>query len=181
LERARARGQTDDGSVEFIVGDAHNLPFDTGSFDAARTERTLQHLEDPARAMRELARVTRPDGVVLAAEPDWGTLVCTGHPRELVRELLATAEAQIRNPWVGRELAGLFVDAGLGDVTILAEVFVVRDFEPDVIIDLPLLASDLRAQGHQGVDDLLAGAKADSRAGRTVAALTLFTAYARAT
>jgi ubiquinone/menaquinone biosynthesis C-methylase UbiE len=179
LERARARCEPDDGPVTFATGDAHELPFDAGTFDAARTERTLQHLEDPARAVGELARVTRSGGVVLANEPDWGTLVSTGRPRELVRAMLAAAEAQIRNPWIGRELAGLFVDAGLTDVTVKAEVLLVRDFYPDVIIDLPLLADDLRAQGHEGVEELLAAAQDDSRAGRTVAALTLFTAHAR--
>jgi ubiquinone/menaquinone biosynthesis C-methylase UbiE len=179
LERAQAHCQAEDGPITFVAGDAHDLPFDTGAFDAARTERTLQHLENPARAIGELARVTRPNGVVLVHEPDWGTLASTGRPRELVRPMLAAAEAQIRNPWIGRELAGLFVDAGLTDVTVLAEVLLVRDFYPDVIIDLPLLAADLRAQGHQGVDDLLAAAEADSHTGRTVAALTLFTVYAR--
>jgi SAM-dependent methyltransferase len=155
------------------------LPFDAGTFDAARTERTLQHVEDPARVVSELARVTRTGGVVLANEPDWGTLVSTGHPCELVRAMLDIAEAQIRNPWIGRELAGLFVDAGLTDVTVQAEVLLVRDFYPDVIIDLPLLAADLRAQGHHGVEELLAAAQADTRVGRTVAALTLFTVFAR--
>jgi ubiquinone/menaquinone biosynthesis C-methylase UbiE len=179
LERARSRRQAEDGRVTFVTGDAHELPFDAGTFDAARTERTLQHLESPARAVGELTRVTRPGGVVLANEPDWGTLASTGRPRELVRALVAAAEAQIRNPWIGRELAGLFVDAGLTDVTVGAEVLVVRDFYPDVIIDLPLLAGDLRAQGCEGVEDLLAAVQEDSRAGRTVAALTLFTVYAR--
>ncbi len=179
LERAQARCEPDDGQVTFLTGDAHELPFDAGTFDAARTERTLQHLEDPARAVGELARVTRSGGVVLVNEPDWGTLVSTGRPRELVRAMLAAAEAQIRNPWIGRELAGLLVDAGLTDVTVQAEVLLVRGFYPDVIIDLPLLADDLRAQGHEGVEDLLAAAQDDSRAGRTVAALTLFTAHAR--
>lgn len=178
LEHARARCETNDGPVKFVAADAHKLPFDAGTFDAARTERTLQHLEDPARAVGELARVTRQGGVVLANEPDWGTLASTGRPRELVRAMLDVAEAQIRNPWIGRELAGLFVDAGLADVTVQAEVLLVRDFEPDVIMDLPLLAEDLRAQGHEGVEDLLAAAKADTLAGRTVASLTLFTVFA---
>ncbi len=178
LEHAQARCEPED-QVTFLTGDAHELPFDAGTFDAARTERTLQHLENPARAVSELARVTRPGGVVLTNEPDWGSLVSTGRPRELVRAMLAAAEAAIRNPWIGRELAGLFVDAGLTDVTVGAEVLLVRDFYPDVIIDLPLLASDLRTQGHEGVDDLLAVAQDDSRAGRTVAALTLFTVSAR--
>jgi ubiquinone/menaquinone biosynthesis C-methylase UbiE len=179
LERARARCEAQDGPVAFIARDAHDLPFDADSFDAARVERTLQHLEDPARVVRELARVTRPGGVVLAHEPDWGTLVCTGGPRELVRAMLAAAEKQIRNPWVGRELAGMFVDAGLTDVTILPEVLLQRDLEVDIVIDVPVLAGDLRAQGHRDVDALLAAAQADSRAGRAVAALTLFTVYAR--
>lgn len=99
----------------------------------------------------------------------------TGRSRELVRAMLDVAETQIRNPWIGRELAGLFADAGLTDVTVQAEVLPVRDFEPDVINDLPLLAEDLRAQGHEGVEDLHAAAKDDTFAGRTVATLTLFT------
>ena len=180
LERARTRCEPEDGPIRFIAADAHELPFDAGAFDAARIERTLQHLEDPARVVGELARVTRPGGVVLANEPDWGTLASTGRPRELVRAMLDVAEAQIRNPWIGRELAGLFVDAGLTDVTVQAEVLLVRDFHPDVIIDLPLLAADLRAEGRDGVEDLLAAAEDDTRAGRTVAALTLFTVFARA-
>jgi hypothetical protein len=46
-------------------------------------------------------------------------------------------------------------------------------------MDLPLLATDLRAQGHERIEDMLAAAKDDTLAGRTVAALTLFTVYAR--
>jgi ubiquinone/menaquinone biosynthesis C-methylase UbiE len=175
LEHARARREAQDGPVMFIVGDAHDLPFDADSFDAARVERTLQHLEDPARVIGEMVRVTRPGGVVLAHEPDWGTLVCTGRPRELVRAMLTAGEA----PWVGRELTGMFIDAGLTDVTILPEVLLQHDLEVDIVIDVPVLASDLRAQGHQGIDALLAAAQEDSRAGRAIAALTLFTVYAR--
>jgi ubiquinone/menaquinone biosynthesis C-methylase UbiE len=179
LERARARGESEDGSVSFVVGDAHDLPFPADSFDAARIERTLQHLEDPARVIGELARVTRPGGVVLANEPDWGTLVSTGRPHQLIREMLAAAEAQIRNPWIGRELTGLFVDAGLTDIEVVPEVLLQRDFDVDVVIDPSLLAADLRTQGHEGVDAMLAAAEADSLAGRALAALTLFTVYAR--
>jgi hypothetical protein len=68
---------------------------------------------------------------------------------------------------------------GLADVTIVPEVLLQRDLEVDIVIDVPLLAGDLRAQGHHGVDALLAAAREDSRAGRAVAALTLFTVYGR--
>jgi ubiquinone/menaquinone biosynthesis C-methylase UbiE len=49
-------------AVEFVVGDAHRLDLPDGSFDASRAERTLQHVAEPARAVADLARVTRPGG-----------------------------------------------------------------------------------------------------------------------
>lgn len=52
--------------------DACHLPFDDGVFDAAHCERVLMHLDDPDAALREMVRVVRPGGIVVAAEPDWG-------------------------------------------------------------------------------------------------------------
>src|SRR5215467_6933979 len=42
VAEARARSEDDGLPVEFRVGDAHQLPFDTGTFEATRTERVLQ-------------------------------------------------------------------------------------------------------------------------------------------
>jgi ubiquinone/menaquinone biosynthesis C-methylase UbiE len=180
LDRARSRSLADDERVEFVLGDAHRLPFDDGTFDAARTERTLQHLADPARAVGELARVTRVGGVVMASEPDWGTLALFGAPRELVRVLLSAGEERIRNAWVGRELAALFFDAGIIETTVVAHAVVVREFElMRSVIDLPALVADVRERHHLDVEDLLARIEHDCRSGRGVAAITLFTVAGR--
>ena len=180
LDRARLRSRAGDQRVEFVVGDAHRLTFGDGTFDAARTERTLQHLADPARAVRELARVTRAGGVVMASEPDCGTLALSGAPRELVRVLLAAAEQRIRNCWVGRELAGLFLDAGLVETNVLAEVLVVRDLDTmRAVIDLPALLAGVDEQDQRGMEELLARIEADCRTGRAVGAVTLFTVTGR--
>ena len=48
--------------------DAYRLPFDDDVFDAAHCERVLMHLDDPDAALREMARVVRPGGVVVAAD-----------------------------------------------------------------------------------------------------------------
>jgi ubiquinone/menaquinone biosynthesis C-methylase UbiE len=53
------------------IGDACALPLPAASFDAAHCERLLMHLVDPDRAIREMVRVVRPGGIVMAAEPDW--------------------------------------------------------------------------------------------------------------
>lgn len=44
------------------VADAQAMPFDDASFDAVLVFHTLTYAEDPARAVRECARVLRPEG-----------------------------------------------------------------------------------------------------------------------
>lgn len=55
-------------------GDAHDLPLGSASVDRARTDRVLQHVQDPGRVLAEARRVLRPGGVLGMAEPDWDTL-----------------------------------------------------------------------------------------------------------
>ena len=59
--RAVAAGRsTGEESVEILDGLAGHLPFDDSTVDVVWCERVLQHLDDPAGAVREIARVLRP-------------------------------------------------------------------------------------------------------------------------
>jgi SAM-dependent methyltransferase len=53
--------------VEAIVGDVQDLPFRDGIFDAAVAAWMLYHAADLNLALRELQRVLRPDGRLVAA------------------------------------------------------------------------------------------------------------------
>lgn len=62
-ERVRKRGQ---GNIEALLEmDATALTFADGTFDVTVAMFVMTVVPDPVRVMRELARVTRPGGVVL--------------------------------------------------------------------------------------------------------------------
>ncbi len=58
--------------LEFIEGDALNLPFDDASFDAATIAFGLRNLADPVRGMREMTRVARRAVVLEFVRPPKG-------------------------------------------------------------------------------------------------------------
>jgi SAM-dependent methyltransferase len=52
--------------VDAHVGPAEDLPFADGAFDAALAQLVVHFMADPLQGLREMARVTRDDGVVAA-------------------------------------------------------------------------------------------------------------------
>jgi ubiquinone/menaquinone biosynthesis C-methylase UbiE len=60
LDKARERG------LDVIQGSALALPFADNQFDVTCSFKVLAHIPDIEKALREMARVTRPGGVVLA-------------------------------------------------------------------------------------------------------------------
>jgi demethylmenaquinone methyltransferase / 2-methoxy-6-polyprenyl-1,4-benzoquinol methylase len=62
------------GRIELVRGEAERLPFAEGTFDALTFTYLLRYVDDPARTLRELARVVRPGGTIAALEfglPSW--------------------------------------------------------------------------------------------------------------
>ncbi len=114
--------------VEFKVGDAHSLEFASGWFHRARADRVFQHLEDPERALAEMLRVTRSGGRIVVADTDWGTLAVDSSDPATTTEVLKEVASVIRNPWMGRELFGIFGRAGLEEVTVSSGTAVITDY-----------------------------------------------------
>ena len=53
-------------NLRFEVADAMDLPYADASFDAVIIVNALHLLPEPERALREIARVLRPDGILIA-------------------------------------------------------------------------------------------------------------------
>lgn len=100
-------------NVEFVVGDAEGMPFETDEFAAARVERALQHMQNPAAAVAEMARVVRPGGRLVAMEPDWDTLAISAADLEMTRAVVRMSAGRFRHPDAGRRLPEWLARAGV--------------------------------------------------------------------
>lgn len=69
LGRARMRHHPLAARLLLRVGSADRLPFGDASFDAAVAMGVLEYLDDRAAGLAEIARVLRPNGVLVATVP----------------------------------------------------------------------------------------------------------------
>lgn len=106
-------------NIEFRVEDIHALELADDTFDVAHAHQVLQHVSDPVAALREMARVTRPGGVVAVRDSDYSGFCWWPRLPELDEWLSLyhqVARANGGEPDAGRRLLGWAREAGLDDV-----------------------------------------------------------------
>lgn len=160
----------------FVEGTVEALPFEDDSFDLVTCQMVLIHVADAEVALKEMARVTRPGGLIVVAEPDnrAGNLALLGGepriPEEEVAELVLMQLVCERGKRalnegdgsIGGRLPGLLRAQGLHDV---------RAHTNDRCIDLappyeePAMKMALEQELAWAAQDIsiLAGTRADTR------------------
>jgi ubiquinone/menaquinone biosynthesis C-methylase UbiE len=176
LARERAAGLA---NVDFVQADARRLPMPDACFDAARIDWSLQHIEDPETAVRELRRVVCPGGRVVACEPDWGAFLLRGVDEALERTIAAKFASLFVNPRVGGMLPSLMGAAGLRVERVEATALVFTTYaDANVVFDIERTMALCAAEGLVSAGDCRRwseAAQAASAGGRFVAHLTIFT------
>ncbi len=70
MQEARERALRLGLQADYQVARAESLPFADERFDVVTCQTVLMHVDDPLAVLREMVRVTRPGGLVIAAEPN---------------------------------------------------------------------------------------------------------------
>ena len=177
---AEARRRDAEGTLptEYRVADAHALLFADQSFDGCRADRTFQHLTDPMRALAELVRVARPGARIVVAEPDWDTLIVDAPDRAATRQVVHRKCDTVRHGWMGRQLPGLFRQAGLAEIAVAPSTTFFTDYATaDAFLFLGETARQAHVAGHITAAQATAWVEqlaAADRAGRFFCAITGF-------
>jgi len=102
-------------NTKLCIADAQLSPFSDNTFDIVTCNLTLMWADNPTKVVREMARVTKPKGKVLASlEPDYGGKIHWPENKK-VDPLFAGKAIQKKggDPHIGRKLRELFVSADL--------------------------------------------------------------------
>jgi 2-polyprenyl-3-methyl-5-hydroxy-6-metoxy-1,4-benzoquinol methylase len=103
LARARAAA-AGTPAASFACASVESLPFADATFDFVLCAETLEHVDDPGRAVREIVRVTRPGGRFLLAVPN--------------DRLVLGIKRLLRATGLGRLLGGLAPGLAMGHLRV---------------------------------------------------------------
>lgn len=122
-QNARERG---DVHTRFLRADVMELPFEDNSFDVVHAHQVLQHLSNPVGALKQMARVCKPGGLIAVRDADYASMSWYPEMPELEqwRSLYRNvAHANRAEPDAGRHLRAWARAAGLTDLTITSSNF----------------------------------------------------------
>jgi ubiquinone/menaquinone biosynthesis C-methylase UbiE len=161
LEVARAASAGTHPAIEWRQGNAAELPFADGAFDAVLCQQALQFFSDRPKAFREMHRVLAPHGrlALSVCRPIEYSPAYPPLAEALERHVGPDAGAMMRSPflsWNREELRAALREAGFQDVRIRIAVAEVRYPSPEELVrqeaassplagPLSALSSDVRA------------------------------------
>jgi demethylmenaquinone methyltransferase/2-methoxy-6-polyprenyl-1,4-benzoquinol methylase len=92
------------GRISFVRGEAEQLPFADGEFDALTFTYLLRYVDDRAATIRELARVVKPGGAIGMVE--------FGVPQNPALRALWRAHTRLGLPLLGRLVSSAWFEVG---------------------------------------------------------------------
>jgi ubiquinone/menaquinone biosynthesis C-methylase UbiE len=133
LEAARLINRTHP-NVTLIQADVLVNGLPDAQFDLTYCRYLLEHVTDPAAAVREMLRVTRPGGTIACQENDLHNVLywppIEGHDR-LMAQFCKLQTAFSGDPYIGRKLFEIFKNAEARDINLSFEPEIYTEDHPD--------------------------------------------------
>lgn len=121
-------------NVTLINSDILESSLPNNYFDISYCRYFLEHVHDPVIAIREMIRVTKPGGKIIAQENDLNNVLyypdIKSHD-DLMRSFCNLQVEMGGDPFIGRKLFSLFKEAGLSDIKIHYEPEIYTENNPD--------------------------------------------------
>jgi 2-polyprenyl-3-methyl-5-hydroxy-6-metoxy-1,4-benzoquinol methylase len=121
---ATSRERVGERAAAIVEADLRELPFEDESFDSVVCFETIEHIEGAERALAEMRRVLRPDGVVVVSSPNPDVYIEGNehHVHEFrPEELAATVGAHFsqvaeyrQDAWLGTTIESASAESALG-------------------------------------------------------------------
>jgi SAM-dependent methyltransferase len=127
-----------------VAGDLEKLPFAAGSFDKAVCLSAIHHVPDMAAALREIARVLTPAGVVVFSEPGVGHAQMPGSVRA-AKDFGVLEQDVLIEPFTEMCLRAGFAHAAVCPITYVIPEFELTPDEWRAWMRLPRTKRPIRA------------------------------------
>ena len=139
LNVARSNTSEKEG-LEYLYGDATELPFPDEYFDTLVCAQVLEYVKDADKALREFHRVVRKGGKIALLDTDWNSIVWQSSDQERMSRILKAWEAHATDPFLPRTLAARMGKAGFKVTSIQMIPILNPEYDPNTysnrIIDL---------------------------------------------
>jgi phospholipid N-methyltransferase len=123
-------------NVELKKADIYHLPFDDSTFDSVIVCFVLEHLHNPIEALKELKRVLKKGGTMIAIEGDHGSTFF--YPDSQYAHSAINCQIQLQkqsggNSNIGRELYPLLKSIGLSDISVTPRMVYADETRPQLV------------------------------------------------
>lgn len=123
-------------NVSFRQADIFSLPFEEESFDHVFVCFVLEHLGNPAEALKNLKRVLKPGGTITVIEGDHGSCYFYPEGKNALEawNCLIRVQANMKgDSLIGRRLYPLLREAGFEDAKVEPRVVYIDSSKPELV------------------------------------------------
>lgn len=115
------------GNVNFILSEAYPLPFENEAISGLRTERLIQHLNNPEKVIGEINRILKKDSPLVIIETDWNSLSFYTEFTEVQKKVNTyLTDVKVNNGFAAKKLTSYLQASNFRDIKFEIHPFVVN-------------------------------------------------------